>query len=58
MTKTVLERREYARLMHYDAELTHEEALQRVGSLHNHKKVPSDAAGKIRECECGARIII
>lgn len=53
-----LERREYARLMHYDAELTHEEALQRVGSLHNHRKVSSDATGKIRECECGARIII
>ena len=53
-----IEHRAYARLMHYDAEMTHEEALQRVGSLHKHKKVPSDASGEIGECECGARITI
>ena len=52
------ERREHARLMHYDGEMTHKEALHRVGSLHDHKKVSSDATGTIRECECGARIVI
>lgn len=53
-----LEHREYARLMHYDAEITPDEARQRVGSLHNHKKVSSDTPGEIGECECGATITI
>ncbi len=52
------EYREYERLMHYDGEITPDEARQRVGSLHNHKKVSSDSPGEIRECECGSAFII